>query len=761
MTIFIENYFTKEIFMKASFKLLGIIAHTAAIVFLMTALSMTGCDNATNPETKPTTGNISGKAYFMNAGSHAGITVTLEQTDGLRSLAAISAVRNAALGVISPGEEYSINTARSVTAHTQTTADGSYSFTKVAPGIYTVYASSPDSLEKAVAVNNVTLAAGKSVTAADLNLTPVGSIAGRVSLDGGEAGNHGFLVCVAGTSYMAVTSDDGTFAISGIPAGSNYLILIMKGNYTAVWTTTPQTVTGGQVTSLISKTITSAEVGGTGIVWKGESAAAPFSPQANWAYYNTETKTSYIWSGSKWDVLAAQGGQGDKGDKGDKGDNGDLADGVDHIAITGPTVTGYFRNASFSTNGLEVTAYYTDSSVAAITSGYSILWEGQVISAGNTAVTADVGTKLITVFWKGYLASYTITVGESDNIVVTTTDQWNNAMSRISSGGNDKGYTITVNGDIAVPGSTSNSFGSVYGLTVTLTGSGRLYLNSQGSMLRLASYQTLYIDGAGLTLEGLSFGQNGSYQDNNSPVVYMYGTYSTLELRNGTITNNNSTTPGGGVYVYNGGSFTMSGGTISGNTSAPDGGGVYVDRNSSFTMSGGVISGNTSGSGGGANVCLISSFTMSGGTISGNTGGTAGGGVHVNNGSSFTMNGGTISGNTGGSYGGNGCGVYVIIGGSFTMSDGTISGNTGGGVFVYGSSFSKLGGGIIYGNDANDANKNTAIRGDTFGHAVFYEVSSREFYRDTTLNAADDISTEGALPLNPGETVNGWTMRGE
>ena len=82
----------------------------------------------------------------------------------------------------------------------------------------------------------------------------------------------------------------------------------------------------------------------------------------------------------------------------------------------------------------------------------------------------------------------------------------------------------------------------------------------------------------------------------------------------------------------------------------------------------------------------------------------------------------------------------------------------GGGVDVRGGSFNKSGGGVIYGNDASDANKNTAY-GNTYGHAVYYTVSSRYFYHDTTLNATDNISTTGALPLNPGETVNGWTMR--
>lgn len=356
------------------------------------------------------------------------------------------------------------------------------------------------------------------------------------------------------------------------------------------------------------------------IVWKGEAVADLEDPQLNWAYYNSVDKVSYIYNGAVWQILAKDGEVGPQGPK------GDTNDGIDRIAITGPTVTGYFQNASFSTAGLTVTAYYTDNSVATVTSGYSISWEGQPINTGNTAVTADVGTKTITVSWKGCIAPFTITVAEPDNIVVTNTNEWNNALSFISSGGNNKGYTVTVSGDVAVPGSTGNSFGTATGITVRLTGNGRLYLNSQGNMLRLRANQTLYIDSAGLTLEGLRSGQNGSSQDNNNSVVYI-DSNATVELRNGTVT---------------------------GNTNGGNGGGVFVSSSGRF---------------------------------------------------------------------------------------------------------SKSGGGVIYGNDAGSADKNTVSRGNTYGHAVYYRSSSSDYYRDTTLNAADDISTAGTLPTTSGQTLNGWTMR--
>jgi hypothetical protein len=336
------------------------------------------------------------------------------------------------------------------------------------------------------------------------------------------------------------------------------------------------------------------------------------------------------------------------------------------------------------------------------------------------------------------------------DIMVRNTAEWNTALTTITNGGSGtdgstRTYTITVSGNVMVNGSTSNSFGSVSNVSVTINGNGKLYILGQGSLLNIGSNQTVCIDSANLTLQGLRAGQNDSTLNNNRAVIYMAG--GTLELRNGIISSNTTSSNGGGVYASSG-NFVMSGGTITGNS----GGGVYA---SNFTMSGGTISNNTSGTNGGGGV-YASNFTLTGGIISGNTvpgSGYAsylyGGGVYVNN---FTMTGGTISGNTVGSRNGEyrtfGGGVYITGNGS--MTGGTISGNTadygiyhygnyayGGGICVSGS-FTKSGGGIIHGNDAaNTADRNTA---SSSGHAVYWDGTSAR-YRNTTLGVADNIST--------------------
>jgi hypothetical protein len=182
----------------------------------------------------------------------------------------------------------------------------------------------------------------------------------------------------------------------------------------------------------------------------------------------------------------------------------------------------------------------------------------------------------------------------------------------------------------------------------------------------------------------------------------------------------------------------MESGEISGNftkgTSFDGGGGVYVCRGS-FVMEAGKISGNaTYGDGGGVYVFAEkSSFEMSGGEITGNSANGDGGGVEVRG--SFAMKGGEISGNSAHRGGGVEIANYMINN------------------VLNVASFSKTGG-VIYGSSADDSLKNTAGSGDTWGHAVLYNNGDtggdHHYYRDTTLNAGDNISTDD-LTNNWGE----------
>jgi hypothetical protein len=306
------------------------------------------------------------------------------------------------------------------------------------------------------------------------------------------------------------------------------------------------------------------------------------------------------------------------------------------------------------------------------------------------------------------------------SVIITNTNEWNSALSAIQNNGSNKNYTITVSGNVAVPGITSaitanTGFGNDNtGVTVVLQGNGKLYLNSQGSIIRLGSFHTLIIDSENLILEGLKSGQNSSGQDNNNSIIYVQS-LGRLELINGKISGNKNGGSGGGVYIF-GGSFTMGGGIINGNTSVQTGGGVYIDGGGAFIMKDGEIKSNTAELSGGGVSCERSfTFTMEGGEISGNSATSKGGGVYVDGGiynCLFTMKGGVIRSNTSSGYGG---GVSVYAAPSiyssnirFIMEGGAISANTGaigGGVCIDGDSTSQsskftMKNGLINGNNA-------------------------------------------------------------
>jgi hypothetical protein len=344
-------------------------------------------------------------------------------------------------------------------------------------------------------------------------------------------------------------------------------------------------------------------------------------------------------------------------------------------------------------------------------------------------------------------SSHTKGTRVADPLPITTTDEWNAALAELN--GKTGEYTLNISGNVGIAGSTADSFGTTASgssLIVTLKGNGKLYLTSQGNIIRIGTRQTLIIDSEYLTLDGLLDNKNGATQSNNESAVYVMGTLkllkgaitenakigsssmdgagvyvgssATFEMSGGRITGNlalsDSLGFGGGVYVSKYATFKMIGGEISGNTGSRDGGGVYVDYGdtfymTTFEMSGGKIINNTcatdgTSSGGGGGVHVRGTFIMTGGEISGNTGNWGGGGVEVYDNAIFTMSGGKISGNTatrlvGGGVRTNRGVMSVGANPTFTMSGGEISGNTatdsdGGGVFLSIGSFTMTNGEI-------------------------------------------------------------------
>jgi len=274
--------------------------------------------------------------------------------------------------------------------------------------------------------------------------------------------------------------------------------------------------------------------------------------------------------------------------------------------------------------------------------------------------------------------------------------EWNTARTAIANeeSGTDLNYAINVTNDFELPGSAENTFGDVTGINIYLRGNHKIYLTSQGPIIRIAAEQSVTLQDVDFV--GLIYRKNGAIQDNNTSLVYATGPNTSFTMTgNASLTDNANYGAAGGLRVEDG-TFTMNGGTISGNSY----GGVYIDG--TFIMNGGNISGNTSNYGGGATV--YGTFTMNGGTISGNSctsTSAAGGGIRMNG--TFTMNGGTISGNscTGSSAVGGG---VSMSGETFIMNGGTISGNSsdssGGGLHFMIHATVTINGGTISGNTA-------------------------------------------------------------
>lgn len=201
---------------------------------------------------------------------------------------------------------------------------------------------------------------------------------------------------------------------------------------------------------------------------------------------------------------------------------------------------------------------------------------------------------------------------------------------------------------------------------LTIASGAKLVNNTTQTDLPVVTTGAVYSKGT-VTIESGSL--ISEFRTNMAGGVYVDG--GTVTMNGGKITKC-KTRYGGGVYV-NKGSFVMNGDSVIGGdddsdacTAFYDCGGVYVKNGGSFTMNGNAknsknkTSANSSING--AGVWCEGVFTMNGGTICDNEAGNEtyhglGGGVYVKGSSAvFAMNGGSIFGNTNSSKG---SGVYV------------------------------------------------------------------------------------------------------
>ena len=261
------------------------------IVFTLLLAFFTSCSNSIT-EKPSETGAIVGKVIYdnENVNDFSGIQVTLCSTNGLQTTDFCYS-----RGIAT--------TARAVTNQCFTDSKGNYSFTNVAEGVYTIYASSNSSTKKAV-TTNVVVKSSATVTVEDLGLTATGSIKGKITSTTPNSDLLGYDVFIAGTSYIAKVGSDGFYEITNIPAKKGYILCLQKGTYTKKINDNLEVKAHTCTTEGTSTEITEENIHNDTFKWLGSFATAPSNPNLYEAYFNTSDGCSYIWNGTNWDLLA-------------------------------------------------------------------------------------------------------------------------------------------------------------------------------------------------------------------------------------------------------------------------------------------------------------------------------------------------------------------------------------------------------------------------------------------------------------------------
>ncbi|GHS87383.1 hypothetical protein FACS189487_03420 [Campylobacterota bacterium] len=169
-------------------------------------------------------------------------------------------------------------------------------------------------------------------------------------------------------------------------------------------------------------------------------------------------------------------------------------------------------------------------------------------------------------------------------------------------------YVINLNGN-PTAFTTTDGVSLSSGVNVSLRGAKTVSVGTATSLFEVQTGAELII--RGVTLQGKA---NSSYA-----LVRVYGG---LILHTGTITGHeNGSGNGGGVWIDNGGTFTMNGGEISSNYSYGSGGGVWVDDGATFTWNAGTFTNNTAASDG-QQIHKNTSGVVSGSAVTTVSGGT-------------------------------------------------------------------------------------------------------------------------------------------
>lgn len=220
-------------------------------------------------------------------------------------------------------------------------------------------------------------------------------------------------------------------------------------------------------------------------------------------------------------------------------------------------------------------------------------------------------------------------------------------------------YSVTAS-KVNLTGGTISGNQSTSTSNQDYTGGGAIYLRGGGTLTISGTQITgnsakkdggaIFAGCRNFTISGSAM-LTGNTAGRRGGAICLYsdtGVDAKLDMTGGTISGNNATNDGGGVYVGKKGTLTLNGSAVFTGNKAKWGGAIYLTDNSSMTMTSGKLAqNNASEQGGGVfSYSDSSSFSLSGGTIESNTAGKNGGAVYINKGALNISGNPVVNGNT-------------------------------------------------------------------------------------------------------------------
>lgn len=220
-------------------------------------------------------------------------------------------------------------------------------------------------------------------------------------------------------------------------------------------------------------------------------------------------------------------------------------------------------------------------------------------------------------------------------------------------------YSVTAS-KVNLTGGTISGNQSTSTSNQDYTGGGAIYLRGGGTLTISGTQITgnsakkdggaIFAGCRNFTISGSAM-LTGNTASRRGGAICLYsdtGVDAKLDMTGGTISGNNATNDGGGVYVGKKGTLTLNGNAVFTGNKAKWGGAIYLTDNSSMTMTSGKLAqNNASEQGGGVfSYSDSSSFSLSGGTIESNTAGKNGGAVYINKGALNISGNPVVNGNT-------------------------------------------------------------------------------------------------------------------